>query len=312
MKRRKIIRHSAAYLALGVLIIIALFPYFWMITCAIRDQNEIFISPPKLWSSNVSLDSFERILTETKLPRYMLNSLITSLMATAMCIFCAIPAGYALARFQFKGKNTVTTGILLVKLLPQTATLIPLYIMLVNVRLINNSFGLAFTHLFIMVPYTIWMSRGFIKTIPFTVEEAALIDGCNKIQAIVKVVLPMISSGLFAVGLYAFMLSWEEFLFAYTFTGSEASKTITVGLSTLIGEDTSDWGGIMAASIMMGLPVLIFFFSVPGYIYQGNCGRRCEGLRYLPADRPAARRAWRFCTFESALDCCTPKFLDEI
>ena len=269
MKRRKIIRHSAAYLALGVLIIIALFPYFWMITCAIRDQNEIFISPPKLWSSNVSLDSFERILTETKLPRYMLNSLITSLMATAMCIFCAIPAGYALARFQFKGKNTVTTGILLVKLLPQTATLIPLYIMLVNVRLINNSFGLAFTHLFIMVPYTIWMSRGFIKTIPFTVEEAALIDGCNKIQAIVKVVLPMISSGLFAVGLYAFMLSWEEFLFAYTFTGSEASKTITVGLSTLIGEDTSDWGGIMAASIMMGLPVLIFFFSVQDTFIKG-------------------------------------------
>ena len=277
MKRRKIIRHSAAYLALGVLIIIALFPYFWMITCAIRDQNEIFISPPKLWSSNVSLDSFERILTETKLPRYMLNSLITSLMATAMCIFCAIPAGYALARFQFKGKNTVTTGILLVKLLPQTATLIPLYIMLVNVRLINNSFGLAFTHLFIMVPYTIWMSRGFIKTIPFTVEEAALIDGCNKIQAIVKVVLPMISSGLFAVGLYAFMLSWEEFLFAYTFTGSEASKTITVGLSTLIGEDTSDWGGIMAASIMMGLPVLIFFFSVQDTFIKGIVGGAGKG-----------------------------------
>ena len=277
MKRRKIIRHSAAYLALGVLIIIALFPYFWMITCAIRDQNEIFISPPKLWSSNVSLDSFERILTETKLPRYMLKSLITSLMATAMCIFCAIPAGYALARFQFKGKNTVTTGILLVKLLPQTATLIPLYIMLVNVRLINNSFGLAFTHLFIMVPYTIWMSRGFIKTIPFTVEEAALIDGCNKIQAIVKVVLPMISSGLFAVGLYAFMLSWEEFLFAYTFTGSEASKTITVGLSTLIGEDTSDWGGIMAASIMMGLPVLIFFFSVQDTFIKGIVGGAVKG-----------------------------------
>ena len=289
MKRRKIIRHSAAYLALGVLIIIALFPYFWMITCAIRDQNEIFISPPKLWSSNVSLDSFERILTETKLPRYMLNSLITSLMATAMCIFCAIPAGYALARFQFKGKNTVTTGILLVKLLPQTATLIPLYIMLVNVRLINNSFGLAFTHLFIMVPYTIWMSRGFIKTIPFTVEEAALIDGCNKIQAIVKVVLPMISSGLFAVGLYAFMLSWEEFLFAYTFTGSEASKTITVGLSTLIGEDTSDWGGIMAASIMMGLPVLIFFFSVQDTFIKGIVGGAVKGWgTCLPADRSAA------------------------
>lgn len=107
MKRRKIIRHSAAYLALGVLIIIALFPYFWMITCAIRDQNEIFISPPKLWSSNVSLDSFERILTETKLPRYMLNSLITSLMATAMCIFCAIPRDTRWRASSSKAKNTV-------------------------------------------------------------------------------------------------------------------------------------------------------------------------------------------------------------
>lgn len=277
MKRRKILRNTLAYAVLLILVVIALFPYFWMFTCAIRDQSEIFISPPKLWSNNVSFDSFYRILTQTKLPRYMLNSLITSVTATALCMVCAIPAGYALARFQFRGKNAVTTGILLVKLLPQTATLIPLYIMLVNARLVNSSAGLSFTHLFIMVPYTIWMARGFIKTIPFSVEEAALIDGCNKIQAIWKVVLPMISSGLFAVGLYAFMLSWEEFLFAYTFTGSESSKTITVGLSTLIGEDASDWGGIMAASIMMGLPVLIFFFSVQDTFIKGIVGGAVKG-----------------------------------
>lgn len=277
MKRRKILRNTLAYAVLLILVVIALFPYFWMFTCAIRDQSEIFISPPKLWSNNVSFDSFYRILTQTKLPRYMLNSLITSVTATALCMVCAIPAGYALARFQFRGKNAVTTGILLVKLLPQTATLIPLYIMLVNARLINSSAGLSFTHLFIMVPYTIWMARGFIKTIPFSVEEAALIDGCNKIQAIWKVVLPMISSGLFAVGLYAFMLSWEEFLFAYTFTGSESSKTITVGLSTLIGEDASDWGGIMAASIMMGLPVLIFFFSLQDTFIKGIVGGAVKG-----------------------------------
>ena len=277
MKRRKIVRCTLAYAVLLILVIVALFPYFWMLTCAIRDQSEIFISPPKLWSNSVSFESFHRILVQTKLPRYMLNSLITSLTATALCLVCAIPAGYALARFQFRGKNAVTTGILLVKLLPQTATLIPLYIMLVNVRLINSSLGLSFTHLFIMVPYTVWMARSFIKTIPFSVEEAALIDGCNKIQAIWKVVLPMISSGLFAVGLYAFMLSWEEFLFAYTFTGSEASKTITVGLSTLIGEDASDWGGIMAASIMMGLPVLIFFFSVQDTFIKGIVGGAVKG-----------------------------------
>lgn len=277
MKRRKMIRSISAYAVLAVLVIIALFPYFWMLTCATRDQSEIFISPPKLWSSSFDFSSFGRILFETKLPRYMLNSLFTSLTATALCLVCAIPAGYALARFQFKGKNTVTTGILLVKLLPQTATLIPLYIMMVNFRLINSSPGLSFVHLFIMVPYTIWMARGFIKTIPFSVEEAALIDGCNKLQAIWKVVIPMISSGLFAVALYAFMLSWEEFLFAYTFTGSETSKTITVGLSSLIGEDASDWGGIMAASIMMGLPIILFFFSVQDTFIKGIVGGAVKG-----------------------------------
>jgi len=277
MKRRKLIRNILAYAVLAILVVIALFPYYWMFTCAVRDEAEIFISPPKLWSSSISFASFERVLFHTKLPRYMLNSLITSLTATAMCLVCAIPAGYALARFQFRGKNTVTTGVLLVKLLPQTATLIPLYIMMVNARLINNSFGLSFTHLFIMVPYTIWMSRGFIKTIPFTVEEAALIDGCNKIQAIIKVILPMISSGLFAVALYAFMLSWEEFLFAYTFTGSEGSKTITVGLSSLIGEDASDWGGIMAASMLMGLPIILFFFSVQDTFIKGIVGGAVKG-----------------------------------
>ena len=128
-----------------------------------------------------------------------------------------------------------------------------------------------------MVPYTTMDVQRIHQNHPLYCEEAALIDGCNKIQAIVKVVLPMISSGLFAVGLYAFMLSWEEFLFAYTFTGSEASKTITVGLSTLIGEDTSDWGGIMAASIMMGLPVLIFFFSVQDTFIKGIVGGAVKG-----------------------------------
>ena len=284
MKRRKIIRHSAAYLALGVLIIIALFPYFWMITCAIRDQNEIFISPPKLWSSNVSLDSFERILTETKLPRYMLNSLITSLMATAMCIFCAIPAGYALARFQFKGKNTVTTGILLVKLLPQTATLIPLYIMLVNVRLINNSFGLAFTHLFIMVPYTIWMSSAahdFVGVIcRWPVCVYAFVGGIS------------LRLYLHRVGSIQDHYRWPLY----------ADRRGYQRLGRHYGRFHHD-----------GSARADFLFQRSGYIYQGNCGRRCEGLRYLPAcGQVGCRRAWRFCTFESALDCCTPKFLDEI
>ena len=275
MKRRKLITRVITYAFLTLMVFVVLFPYYWMIVCSVRDEAEIYTSPPILWPRSFSLGNYAKVLAGN-IPGYFVNSIIISSTAMLLCLVCSIPAAYALARFNFKGKNTVTSGVLLFKLLPQSATLIPLYIMLTQTGLMDTKIGLSFVDLFIMVPYTVRVARGFIKTVPFTIEEAALIDGCSKPRAIVSVILPIISSGLFAVALYAFMLSWEEFLYAYNFTIKNA-KTVTVGLVTLIGEDSSDWGAILAGSMMMGLPILLVFFCLQNSFIKGMVGGAIKG-----------------------------------
>lgn len=276
MRQKIITKKIIVFFFLLLFIVFALFPYFWMITCSVRNQEELFTIPPKLFSASVSLDNFKYVLTRTRIPQYLLNSVIISVMATFLCFVTAIPAGYALARFRFRGRSVVSSGVLLFKLLPQTAALIPLYILMINIKLIDTHVGLAFSHLFIMVPFSIWMSRGFFKTIPVSVEEVALIDGCSKPKALVQVVLPITAPGLFAVGLYAFMLSWEEFIFAYTLTSSRA-KPISVGIALFLGEDATLWGAVMASAIMMGLPVLIFFLLVQDNFIKGIVGGAVKG-----------------------------------
>ena len=276
MRKKSFTKKTVAFFFLFLFMLVALFPYFWMITCSVRDQEELFTIPPKLFSASVSLENFRYVLTRTRIPQYLLNSVIISVLATFLCLVTAIPAGYALARFRFRGRSAVSSGILLFKLLPQTAALIPLYILMINTGLIDTHVGLAFSHLFIMVPFSIWMSRGFFKTVPVSVEEAALIDGCSKPKALVRVVLPITAPGLFAVGLYAFMLSWEEFVFAYTLTSAKA-KPISVGIALFLGEDATLWGAVMASAIMMGLPVLIFFLLAQDNFIKGIVGGAVKG-----------------------------------
>lgn len=276
MKRIKWVRNSFAYLLLSAFLLAALFPYFWMITSAVRNQADLFTIPPTLFSSNVSLDNFIYVLQRTRIPDYMLNSIIIASLATLMCMVVSLPAGYALARFSFKGRNLLSSGIILFKLLPQSAALIPLFIAMGKLKVMDTHLGLAYVHLFTMVPFAIWMSRGFFKTVPVAIEEAALIDGCSKPQSLLKVVLPITGPGLFSVGVYAFMLSWEEFIFSYTFTSSRA-KPVSVGIALFLGEDANLWGAVMASAILMGFPVLLVFFLLQDHFIKGIVGGAIKG-----------------------------------
>lgn len=276
MKKVKLLRSALAYGALGIFALVALFPYFWMLTCAVRDQSELFTIPPKLIASSASLENFSYVLTRTRIPQYMLNTVIIAAMATLMCLVASIPAGYALARFPFRGRKLVSSGVILFKLLPQSAALIPLFILMGKLGLMDTHFGLSYVHLFTMVPFAIWMSRGFFKTVPVAVEEAALVDGCSKPRALLRVVLPITAPGLFSVGVYAFMLSWEEFIFSYTFTSSRA-KPVSVGIALFLGEDANLWGAVMASAILMGLPVLLVFFLLQDHFIKGIVGGAVKG-----------------------------------
>lgn len=267
--RVRTIKACIVHMILAVLGIVMIFPFFWMISCAFRRPNELLTSPPKLLPANPTIDSFVHVLLETEVPRYFMNSVIIATTATVLCICVAIPAAYSFARHEYRGKNLVMIGILLCNMIPQVSTLIPLYQALDKLRLIDSYMGIAFTHLLCMLPFSVIMLRGFIRTIPKTLEEAAMIDGCTKLQVIFKIIVPVCSSGIFATAMYAFMISWEEFTYAMTFSTSSRARTISIGLKLFSTEFKVDWSSILAASTLMTLPILILFFLVQDTFIQG-------------------------------------------
>lgn len=268
MRMRKI-KECLVHVILAALGLVMIFPFFWMISCAFRRPNELLTSPPKLFPANPTIASFVHVLLETEVPRYFVNSVIIAGTATLLCICVAIPAAYSFARHDYKGKNLVMIGILLCNMIPQVSTLIPLYQALDRLRLIDSYVGIAFTHLLCMLPFSVIMLRGFIRTIPKTLEEAAMIDGCTKPQIIFKIIVPVCSSGIFATAMYAFMISWEEFTYAMTFSTSSKARTISIGLKLFSTEFKVDWSSILAASTLMTLPILILFFLVQDTFIQG-------------------------------------------
>lgn len=262
MRKRRRVFDILKYLVLSALGIVVAFPFFWMISCALRLPNELLTSPPQLLPANPVLDNFVRVLLETDVPRYFLNSVIVSVTATVLCIAIAVPAGYSFARHSYRGKSLVVLLILLCNMIPQTSTLVPLYRSLNSLHLIDNKIALAFTHLLCMLPFSIMMTRGFIRTLPKTLEEAAMMDGCTKIGTMVRIVIPICAPGIFATAMYSFMISWEEFTYAMTFTTSKTARTISVGLEMFSTEFKVDWGAILASAVLMTLPILILFFLI--------------------------------------------------
>lgn len=263
------IKKYIIYVILWLLGSIMIFPFFWMISCAFRRPNELLTSPPKLLPGSVTVESFFHVIIETEIPRYFMNSLIIASMATVLCVCVAIPAAYSFARHHYKGKNLVMIGILLCNMIPQASTLVPLYRAMDRIGMIDSYVGIAFTHLLCMLPFSIIMLKGFIKTIPQTLEEAAMIDGCTKIQALFRIIVPVCSSGIFATAMYAFMISWEEFLYAMTFSTSSRARTISIGLKMFSTEFKVDWSSILAAATLMTLPILLLFFMIQDTFIKG-------------------------------------------
>ena len=221
---------SLKYVLISIFAIIMVFPFFWMISCALRPSDELLTSPPMLLPKNPTLYSFIHVLTETNIPRYFVNSVIISVTATVLCIIVALPAAYSFARHKYKGQAVMMMAILVCNMVPQASTLVPLYSAINTMGLLNRHFTISFTHLLCMLPFSIIMMRGFIRSLPRGIEEAAIIDGCGKVGILTRIVLPVCAPGIFATAMYAFMISWEEFMYALTFGTSEKVRTLSVGL----------------------------------------------------------------------------------
>jgi len=234
---------------------------------SITPLEELHADQTTILPSNPSLKAYGRLLTQTGFLRNIVNSAIVAGSVVVIVVFCSLLAGTALSRYRFRGRQAVLYGILLVQLFPSILLLVPLYIELKNLRLLDNLIGLILVYSAFSMSFSIWLMKGFVDQIPGEIEEAALIDGCTRWQAFRHVMLPLSKPGIAAAGTYAFIYSWNEFIFALTFTSSNSAKTVPVGLSQFIGENIIRWDFLTSGGVIAAIPILIgFMFAQRGLI----------------------------------------------
>ena len=255
-----------------LLIFLALFtliPLAWVISTSLKPSIEIFSIPPRWIPKEITWDHYKNVLFESSIPRYFLNSLMVGLLTTLFSLLLGGAAGYGFARFRFKGNKPLSLFMLFSQMLPLTVLMIPMYFILSEFNLLDSIFGLAVAHLLFSMPLVTWMTRSYFMSIPKELEEAAMIDGCSHLKALFKVILPLAAPGLAATGIYAFIMSWNEFVLASILTSSDKARTLPVGLTEFSSMFEVDWGSTMAASTLISLPVIIFFLWLQKYFVQG-------------------------------------------
>lgn len=263
------VKITITYIALFVIACVSLFPITWMIDSSFKGANELFTNPPTFAIAKFSFVNYAKILFDSQVPRTYLNSIVISFCATLFTLFCAILAGYGLSRYKFRGSNTLAIALLYGQMMPACVIIIPLYLAFSRIGLIDTYLSLILPDMAITIPLATLMLRAFFNSVPRELEQAARIDGCNAVQSLVRIVLPISSSGLVAVGVYTFLTTWEEFLFALNLTDSISARTVPIAINMLRGEYYVDWGAIMAAGVLVALPTILIFLLCNKYFIKG-------------------------------------------
>jgi len=242
-----------------ILALLVLLPFLWTFSTSLKPLNEVNKYPPEWTSVNMSLKPYSDMFFYLPFSTYTLNSLIVAFSSTILTLLIGSLAAFAFSRFQFAGKNVFLLIFLLSQMLPGASVIIPLFQLLQKVGLYDTHLGLILVHTAFLLPFVIWLLYGFFLAIPRDVEDAALIDGCSRMQALRKVILPLALPGMGATALFAFLGSWNEFFFALLLTSSDSTKTIPVGIGLFVGEYLDVWNQMAAAAVLFSLPPLILF-----------------------------------------------------
>jgi multiple sugar transport system permease protein len=246
-----------------------LFPFAWMLIVSIKPDQLLLdtrINPFAIISP--TLENYRYLLQETEFPRWIWNTLVVTVGATALSLFCSILIGYALGRFRFRGGNTLGIAIFLLYLVPPTLLFIPLSQIVSRFGLYNSYWALILVYPTFLIPFASWLLMGYFRTISRELEDAALVDGATRLQAMTRIVLPLAIPGVLSAGIFCFTLAWNEFLYALVFMGSGDMKTVPVGVvSDLIRADLYFWGSLMAAGLLGSVPVAVAYaFLVDHYV----------------------------------------------
>lgn len=258
------------WLPLGVFLFVLLFPFYWMALTTFKPNGELlnYRDHNPLWVLKPTFDNIKKLLFDTPYPEWLLTTMVVAVVATALSLFASVLAAYAIERLRFKGAQGVGMAIFLAYLVPPSILFIPLATMIYNLGLYDSMWALILTYPTFLIPFCTWLLIGYFKSIPFELEECALMDGASRVQILIKIVLPLAVPGLISAGIFAFTLSWNEFIYALAFISSSENKTVPVGVLTeLVEGDVYHWGSLMAGALFGSLPVAILYsFFVDYYV----------------------------------------------
>ncbi|MFI0844196.1 carbohydrate ABC transporter permease [Mesorhizobium sp. IMUNJ 23232] len=260
-----------------LVVVVCLFPFWWMALSSVKTLRELYTIPPIWWPEMPTLDNYRKVLFESNIPRYFLNSLVISIGATALALVLAVFASYGFARFNFKGKPLLQSFVLVGQLLPTAAIIVPLFVTLRVLGLVNTYWGLILVYMIITLPLSVWMLTSYFKAIPVELEEAAIIDGASRLGCLLRITLPLSLPGIVSVLVYAFVTTWNEFIFALCFATDSSVKTLPIGLAEFSTEFNTDWGAVMAASVVMTLPIALLFLSMQRLFIGGLTAGATKG-----------------------------------
>ncbi len=253
------------------------FPVYWMVITALRPSQEILSYHQKLYPSSVTLNQFRRAMAMPNFWDNVKSSVIISLFSVLIAVVIGLLAAYAIGRFRFWGRRGLMITLLIVQMIPATSMLIPIYIQLNKMGGLNQYWGVIVVYAASTLPFAVWMLRGFIINIPRELEESAMVDGCSQMSAFRRIVLPLLAPGLVATAIYALMTAWNEYLFAYVLLQDNDKYTLSVWLLKFTGQRGTDYGALMAGSILIALPVVIFFLLVQRKVASGLTAGAVKG-----------------------------------
>lgn len=269
-KRSRIMRTTATYGILMIALLWTIFPIYWMIKSSLTVNEEMYVARPPLFSNVITFDHYIDLIYNTSFMHNVWNSFVIAAITTIICLAIGILGSYAMTRLKYPGRSFFRNSIIISYLMPTAVLFVPMYVFVSSLGFYDNKYALLIIYTTFVVPYCCYMLISYFKAIPYALEEAALIDGCNRLQTLWYIIMPIALPGIAVVATFAFTMAWNEYLYAMIMTTSNVQKTATVAISGFKYADSAIWGRIMSASVVCSLPVTLLYIVAQSMLISGK------------------------------------------
>jgi len=277
LNQERVVKRVLQWSVLSVTLVVVVFPLYWMLLTAFDPPTLGYNAQISLLPKQITLAAFIQLLTEFEFMRWMWNSAMVAISSTLLAVVVGGLAAYSLSRLRYPGRGLLAGIFFLAYIFPATLLVVPVFVILSSLGLTDDYGGLVLTYLIFTVPFCTWMLRAYLTSIPRELEEAALVDGANRIQAMVRIILPLAAPGVAAATIFAFTLSWNEYLYAFILMTDSSKMTLSPGMTKLVFGDIFLWGMIMSGATLMSLPVVILYFVSQRFVVSGLTAGSVKG-----------------------------------